>query len=85
MDVEPNSPRRAWSWKDGDGRLSVEIRGTSVVWTHVRYDQRSDRFHTVSEHQNIGDFVVYGPFHAPPADVLQHLRDRVAGAAPPSR
>jgi hypothetical protein len=84
MDIEPHSPRRAWSWKEGDGRLSVEIRGARVVWTHVRYDKQSDRFHTISDHQHADDFTVYGPFHAPPPDVLEHIRARLAASEAPA-
>ena len=72
--TEPTSPERAWSWKEGDARLSVEIRTAHVVWTLVRYDRPHDRFHTTTEHQNIGDFVDHGPFHQAPTDVLEHLR-----------
>ena len=79
MESAPQS-LRAWSWKQGDARLSVEIREARLVWTEVTYDRGRDRFHTTSDHQHVGDFVEYGPMHAAPSDVIDHLVRRLGAA-----
>jgi len=82
METAPQS-HRAWSWKHGDARLSVEIREARLVWTEITYDRHHDRFHTTSDHQHADDFVEYGPFHTPPEDVLEHLIRRLGVADAP--
>ena len=81
MDGDPQPSIRAWSWKQGDARLSVEGRDTRVVWTLVEYDRHKDRFHTTSDHQHTEDFTEFGPLHLAPEDVLAQLHRRLGRTA----